>query len=192
MRVPGSERRAILRQARQVAGQGRRVHLRLPDHPGPTHCDQRVGVGRLVIVGGVGKGHQDRGHAGHGELAHGGRPGATQGQVAPCVRGGHVLDEGRHLRLDPSAGVVVPHGLLVVDAGLVPHLHRGFHPGHHLGQGLIEGSGAPTAAKDEETQRAHRGVGGVPSGGRFDQAVTNAPANRVPQHPDLGGGQACA
>ena len=85
--------------------------------PAPAEAD---GIGGLVIVGGMGIGHQDRRPAGGGELGHGRGAGARDHEMGAAEPLGHVGEEGRRARPAwPSGGIGAAHLLQILGPALL-------------------------------------------------------------------------
>ncbi|MNZ80451.1 hypothetical protein D3C78_990840 [compost metagenome] len=115
-----------------------------------------MGVVGLVVVDGVGQGHQHRGQAGRGQLADSQRTRAADHQISPAIGMGHVLDERLYLSLDTGLAITLGGNLVMLLASLVEYLGTNLlrHLGQSLGQQFVQRFGTQASAEHQQTRLA--------------------------------------
>src|SRR6267143_406870 len=151
--------RAVALQRAHLVGQLLPGQLALGQEDRRSVPHHAASVDRLVVVSSVGKGDQDRRLLADGQLGDGGRAGAAEEQVGLRVGLGHVLDEGRRLRVHAAASqrLIPPADLLqVLLAGLVhdaqPRAQRGRELLERLRHAEVQDVRALRPAGDEDRE----------------------------------------
>ena len=88
---------------------------------GGAAIGEEARIRRLVIVHGVGKGHEDARHARRGELGDRHSAGTADDQISLGIAPRHVVDEPQELAVYASAGVLLAQCRKMLFARLVHH-----------------------------------------------------------------------
>ena len=164
-------------------------------HESRTGTFEALGIGKLVSVGGVQVGDEDRRSCEREELADGGcsRTADDQRRTAHALR--HVIEETRQLHLERRAGIGVTDTLEILAAALLddaqPALDVLRQGQHRRGHDIGENAGALAAADDEQFEpsvgpladrsgkaRTYRIAGDDPAGRTGGKAVGILEAQR--------------
>ena len=136
------------------------------NHEGASGLDQPARVRRLVVVGGVRVGHQDRRAADRRDVGDRARAGAADDEARLGQPLGHVVEEAAQVRRHAEVLVGGAHPVHVLWPHLLaepqPRAQARVEVPHRLGHDPAEEAGALAAADHHE---AHRPVAGLDVGG---------------------------